>query len=207
MTEPAKIPLVRNEVTSYDFNITRPILVKNILDRVGDELHNSIKKIIINTGDEWKSQATIVQANITNLNMHERHAEFKKLCDIIIPYAEKMGSTPIKCRTSDCWGVMYTKGQFSVAHAHWPNVWSWCYYIDTPIGSSPLVFPDGKDGNHYVFPDSGDLVLFPAWVRHEVPPYTCDEKRILVAGNLERIPYRELPKPSVLALLAGGLEN
>ena len=28
MTEPAKIPLVRNEVTSYDFNITRPILVK-----------------------------------------------------------------------------------------------------------------------------------------------------------------------------------
>ena len=47
MTEPAKIPLVRNEVTSYDFNITRPILVKNILDRVGDELHNSIKKIII----------------------------------------------------------------------------------------------------------------------------------------------------------------
>ena len=69
MTEPAKIPLVRNEVTSYDFNISRPILVKNILDRVGDELHNSIKKIIINTGDEWKSQATIVQANITMLNL------------------------------------------------------------------------------------------------------------------------------------------
>ena len=37
----------KNEVTSYDFNITRPILVKNILDRVGDELHNSIKKIIL----------------------------------------------------------------------------------------------------------------------------------------------------------------
>jgi len=36
MTDPAKIPLVRNEVTSYDFNISRPILVKNILDKVGD---------------------------------------------------------------------------------------------------------------------------------------------------------------------------
>ena len=47
MTEPTRIPLVRNEVVSYDFNISRPILVKNILDKVSVELHNSLKQIIL----------------------------------------------------------------------------------------------------------------------------------------------------------------
>ncbi|SVC74352.1 uncharacterized protein METZ01_LOCUS327206, partial [marine metagenome] len=62
--------------------------------------------------------------------------------------------------------------------------------------SSPLVFPEGKEGNYYVFPQVGDLVIFPAWVKHEVPPSTVDEDRMLVGGNLERIPYKDLPLPS-----------
>jgi len=114
----------------------------------------------------------------------------------VISYAEKMGSTPIKCRTSDCWGVLYKKKDFAVAHAHWPNIWSWGYYIKVPIGSSPLVFPEGKEGNYYVFPQEGDLVIFPAWIKHEVPPAAVDEDRMLVGGNIERIPHKDLPLPS-----------
>ncbi len=128
--------------------------------------------------------------------MHQRHPSFNKLCDIVIPYAEKMGSTPIKCRTSDCWGVLYKKKDFAVAHAHWPNIWSWGYYVKVPGGSSPLVFPEGKEGNYYVFPEVGDLVIFPAWIKHEVPPSTIEEDRMLVGGNLERIPHKDLPLPS-----------
>ena len=107
-----------------------------------------------------------------------------------------MGSTPIKCRASDCWGVLYNKNDFAVAHAHWPNIWSWGYYVKVPQGSSPLVFPEGKEGNYYVFPQVGDLVIFPAWIKHEVPPSTIDEDRMLVGGNLERIPHKDLPLPS-----------
>ena len=191
-----KIPLTRDEIKNYDINVTRPIYVKNIFDDVGQELHSSLENIILKTGDEWKRRLTVVQANITNLNMHHRYKAFKVISDIVITYAEKMGSTPIKCRTSDCWGVLYKKKDFAVAHAHWPNIWSWGYYVKIPKGSSPLVFPEGKEGNYYVFPQVGDLVIFPAWIKHEVPPSAIDEDRILVGGNIERIPHKDLPLPS-----------
>ena len=191
-----KIPLTRDEIKNYDINVTRPIYVKNIFDDVGQELHSSLENIILKTGDEWKRRLTVVQANITNLNMHQRYKAFKEISDIVITYAEKMGSTPIKCRTSDCWGVLYKKKDFAVAHAHWPNIWSWGYYVKIPKGSSPLVFPEGKEGNYYVFPQVGDLVIFPAWIKHEVPPSAIDEDRILVGGNIERIPHKDLPLPS-----------
>ena len=128
--------------------------------------------------------------------MHQRYKAFKEISDIVITYAEKMGSTPIKCRTSDCWGVLYKKKDFAEAHAHWPNIWSWGYYVKVPTGSSPLVFPEGKAGNYYVYPQVGDLVIFPAWIKHEVPPSTVDEDRMLVGGNIERIPHKDLPLPS-----------
>ena len=191
-----KIPLTRDEIKNYDILVTRPIYVKNIFDDVGQELHSSLENIILKTGDECKRRLTVVQANITNLNMHQRYKAFKAISDIVITYAEKMGSTPIKCRTSDCWGVLYKKKDFAVAHAHWPNIWSWGYYVKIPKGSSPLVFPEGKDGNYYVFPQVGDLVIFPAWIKHEVPPSAIDEDRILVGGNIERIPHKDLPLPS-----------
>ena len=191
-----KIPLVRDEVKNYDILVTRPIFVKNIYNEVGSELHSALQSIILKTGDEWKRRLTVVQANITNLNMHGRYKEFKTISDIVLTYAEKMGSTPIKSRTSDCWGVLYKEKDFAVAHAHWPNIWSWGYYVKVPQGSSPLVFPEGKEGNYYVFPQAGDLVIFPAWIKHEVPPSNVDEDRMLVGGNIERIPHKDLPLPS-----------
>ena len=191
-----KIPLARDEIKNYDILVTRPIFIKNIFDDVGQNLHSNLENIIRKTGDEWKRRLTVVQADITNLNMHQRHSSFNQICDIVITYAEKMGSTPIKCRASDCWGVLYNKNDFAVAHAHWPNIWSWGYYVKVPGGSSPLVFPEGKAGNYYVIPKVGDLVIFPAWVKHEVPPSTVDEDRMLVGGNLERIPHKDLPLPS-----------
>ena len=191
-----KIPLARDEIKNYDINITRPIFIKNIFNEVGNNLHSTLENIIRETGDEWKRRLTVVQANITNLNMHHRHPSFNRICDIVISYAEKMGSTPIKCRASDCWGVLYNKNDFAVAHAHWPNIWSWGYYVKVPQSSSPLVFPECKEGNYYVFPQVGDLVIFPAWIKHEVPPSTIEEDRILVGGNLERISHKDLPLPS-----------
>ena len=191
-----KIPLVRDEVKNYDILVTRPIFIKNIFDEVGNNLHSTLENIIRETGDEWKRRLTVVQANITNLNMHHRHESFNQVCDIVISYAEKMGSTPIKCRASDCWGDLYKKNDFAVAHAHWPYIWSWGYYVKVPQGSSPLVFPEGKEGNYYVFPQAGDLVIFPAWIKHEVPPSAIDEDRMLVGGNIERIPHKDLPLPT-----------
>ena len=195
---PEKIPLVREEIKNYDINITRPIFIKNIFNEVGQELHSNLENLILKIGDEWSEKVPVVQANMTKLNMHQQYNAFETLCEIVISYADKMGSTPIKCRISDCWGILYKKKDFVVTHAHWPNIWSWGYYIKTPKGSSPLVFPEGLliddegtvetifAGSYYVFPEKGDLVIFPSWAKHEVPPSVCEEDRIMVAGNIDR---------------------
>ena len=94
-TMPDKIPLTRDEIKNYDVLVTRPIFVKNILDEVGMGLHSRLQRIILKTGDEWQRRLTVVQANITNLNMHDRYKEFKQVSNIVLRYAEQMGSTPI----------------------------------------------------------------------------------------------------------------
>ena len=53
------------------------------------------------------------------------------------------------------------------------------YYINTPKGSSPLVFSESRKK---IYPKSGQMIIFPSWIRHEVPPNKC-EGRSIIAGN------------------------
>ena len=38
--------------------------------------------------------------------------------------------------------------------------------------------------NHSVFPEEGDMYIFPAWLKHWVYPFTTDCTRISVSGNV-----------------------
>ena len=75
------------------------------------------------------------------------------------------------------WGMWYNKGEYQEIHDHIPAHWSFVYYVNTPKGSSPLVFDNKK-----IYPKSGDLVMFPGWLRHRIPPNKC-EGRTSVVGN------------------------
>jgi len=50
-------------------------------------------------------------------------------------------------------------------------------------GETPLVFPDASQDARYIFPKTGDMVLFPGLIRHGVPQHHSAEDRIVVAGN------------------------
>ena len=78
------------------------------------------------------------------------------------------------------WLAKYNKGEYARPHHHKPHTWSWVYFINTPKGSSPLVFStSGKK----VKAEAGKVVIFDATVRHEVPKNKCDN-RIVCAGNV-----------------------
>ena len=53
------------------------------------------------------------------------------------------------------------------------------YYVNTPKGSSPLIF---EAGNKKIDPKEGYLILFPAWLTHFVPPNKCEGRSVIV-GN------------------------
>ena len=83
------------------------------------------------------------------------------------------------------WFAIYDEGDYAKSHHHIPySLWSFVYYVNTPKGSSPLVFTtSGKK----IKAEEGKLVLFPAGVRHHVPKNRC-KNRLVLAGNL--IPFR-----------------
>lgn len=90
----------------------------------------------------------------------------------------------------EMWYADYDEGGFAREHSHGFNVLSFCYYVEVAEGASGLVFHEnGLDIGHpiertrSVVPvTSGDLVIFPGFLRHSVPPSPGQRK--VIAGNI-----------------------
>lgn len=105
------------------------------------------------------------------------------------------------------WANVSPPGALNMSHAHPGVLWAAVYYVaageegaggelylEDPRFPLPLMtFPGfrvlGMDGRpqpieHRIAPKTGDLILFPAWIRHGVRPYTGSGERISVAMNL-----------------------
>ena len=91
---------------------------------------------------------------------------------------KEKGSFNFNFRT---WVARLDKNQETVEHCHLPYCsFAFVYFVNTPKGSSPLVFPtSGKK----IKPEPGKLVLFPAPLRHKVPVNKCDN-RVTIASNI-----------------------
>jgi uncharacterized protein (TIGR02466 family) len=102
---------------------------------------------------------------------------------------------------SDCWINIMPRQVAHGLHLHPLSFISGTYYISTPPGSSSIKFedprlskfmaapprlPKHKDENKQFvsYPaESGKLVLFESWLRHEVAANQSDEERISVSFN------------------------
>ena len=91
----------------------------------------------------------------------------------------------IEIGIEEFWIANYGQGDFTVNHHHHPCLYSFVYFVQSPKGSSPLVF---TTSGRRIKPDEGKLVLFPASVLHHVPKNRCDD-RIVLAGNLRWLYY------------------
>mmetsp|Transcript_68408 Transcript_68408/g.157127 ORF Transcript_68408/g.157127 Transcript_68408/m.157127 type:complete len:309 (+) Transcript_68408:562-1488(+) len=92
-------------------------------------------------------------------------------------------------------------------HTHQESVVSGVLYVKTQPGFTPMTFADPRgappiedyeqyqhddDGfepkapfhrTHMVFPEPGELVLFPSWLVHKVPPHSSTEWRVAIPFN------------------------
>jgi uncharacterized protein (TIGR02466 family) len=109
------------------------------------------------------------------------------------------------------WANINRSGHGNEFHSHPGAYWSGVYYVDDggiaadaslggelefmdPRGALPAMnaphlgfaMPGGLSGGdrEKVWPRSGQLVLFPAWMMHQVRPYRGNAERISVAFNL-----------------------
>lgn len=106
----------------------------------------------------------------------------------------KLGGTKLKMST--CWINVMPPNTHHSLHIHPLSVISGTYYVQIPTGASAIRFEDPRldrfmnspprqSLQYSLTPNSGKVVLFESWLRHEVPTNTTKTPRISVSFNYE----------------------
>ena len=156
-------------------------------DRVNPILH----AWIMQSADTWDIGARKTAGwTVEECYSHSPPQELKFITDYIsnlLGNLKKDAYTPVSTvkdalaspQLRNLWGQYYNRGDFQDSHFHVPYHWSFCYWVNTPRGSSPMVFTEsGKK----VSAKAGVVSLFPAYLWHHIPPNKCDERSVIV-GN------------------------
>ena len=158
-----------------------------------ENLRETLEKNIRQAGDHLQKR-TSAKCLMTKWNMHEEYDSFATIGDYAINLAH---SCPVAQRTTpdgekenvplyvkESWGLIYIKGNATEVHNHWPSLWSYTYCVKAYKCCTPLTFPTATKKLEIV-PETGQLILFPAWIMHEVHEQTCEDERIMISGNLD----------------------
>ena len=165
-----------------------PVKVKQITGLDNDQLEIDIRE----DGD-YLGGRTAAKCLMTRWDMHNFYHSFVFVADKAMeianacPLATKTDTNgnPLKVSLylNDTWGLIYNKGQSAKMHNHWPSLWSYTYCVFACEKCSPLVFPNAQEPLS-VTPKTSQMIVFPAWLQHEVPTHTCEHDRIMISGNL-----------------------
>ncbi len=115
---------------------------------------------------------------------------------------------------TSCWANINPTGGKNSSHTHPNNYLSGVYYVAVPEGSGGInfkdprvqasaVMPPVKERNAYNSNDvtipvqAGRLVLFPAWLNHEVPMNQSDDERVSISFNIMFKRFTESMSPTL----------
>ena len=211
MLEEKKNRQLRTNPFSISFDLKFPVVQK---DCSNEDLQKRLAQTCRDIGDVQKS-TTNVQGSMTDWYMHESNSDFMEVCRLAIDVAyENSPRQGVPLMPYDCWGAIYSKGDYTKTHEHWPMIWSWVYNVECCERCSPLVFDDSSFNNsrnnsltprtvgqpyqivsekrHSIQPKSGNMILFPGWIRHSDPKQECDHDRIILAGNFGMNPWQSI---------------
>ena len=165
-----------------------PVKVKQITGLDNDQLEKDIRE----AGD-YLGGRTPAKCLMTRWDMHTVYQSFVLVSEKAMEIAE---ACPLSTKTdtdgnplkiplylNDTWGLVYTTGQSAKVHNHWPSLWSYTYCVSACEECSPLVFPNAQEPLS-VAPKTSQMIVFPSWIKHEVPIHKCEHDRIMLSGNL-----------------------
>ena len=149
-----------------------------------DTLNWSLEKVIKEYRNEKVNQKQKEQ-NLDNYHMtdYKSHLHIKEFDIISRLVLDNFCPKEHNFRTEDCWGALYRKGHYIKTHHHWPSALSWTYYLKTSPNTEPFVFV-GQEKEYPIYPEEGDLIIFPSVMNHRVSVSQTDDERIVIVGNI-----------------------
>lgn len=145
-----------------------------------------------------------------------RHPGFAELVDLVgrtaVGALKFLAVRHPRASISGMWANINPRGGQSSAHTHPNNFLSAVYYAQVPPGEGEIHFVDPRPQAEVMMPPTaqdnrfngnrrvlevraGRLVMFPAWLRHSVPPNKGDQERVSIAANLMLDDYVETAAP------------
>ena len=173
-----------------------PVKVKQV-----SGLDNAQLKRDIEEAGDYLQGRTPAKCLMTRWDMHvvydsfvqvsEKAREIADACPLATKTDTNGNPLKVPLYLNDTWGLIYTKGQSAKEHNHWPSLWSYTYCVSACENCSPLGFPCATTFNPEptnepleVTPKTSQMIVFPAWLQHEVPAHNCEHNRIMISGNL-----------------------
>ncbi len=183
-----------------------PIYKTNIFDSdidfgvIRSTLEQQYKEIKFHVGLEKNGG---ISTYGTNRNLHEV-PEFKALCDLILYHAnlywKVLDINDGLCPAIDeCWSNKHVNGSFTDWHSHSMHPIVVSFYLSAPERSGGIVFtnpmeysithipynrPVEEKINTTIHIKSGDVLMFPGWLRHKTEVSHTDDERIVITFNL-----------------------
>ena len=192
-----------------------PCIVKTQVDQETIDL-------LLSEGEASKEDASPELAGVLKNQFHYRDKDkFNKFMEgtfnlynaAMNQWKEKTEKTPSTFFLEKLWINYQGPNEFNPPHSH-GGALSFVIFAKIPIelraenqnykglsagpGGITFLYGDTDDRcitNHSVFPEEGDMYIFPAWVKHWVYPFKSDCTRISISGNvIDRIELSKLKK-------------
>jgi len=192
-----------------------PCIVKTQVDQATLDL-------LLSEGEESKEDASPELAGVLKNQFHYRDKnKFQNFMEdtfnlynaAMKQWKETTSKTPSTFFLEKLWINYQGPNEFNPPHSH-GGALSFVIFAKIPMelrvenqdykglsagpGGITFLYGDTEDRcitNHSVFPEVGDMYIFPAWVKHWVYPFKSDCTRISISGNvIDRIELSKLKK-------------
>lgn len=183
-----------------------PIYKTNLFDSdinfeaIRNCVEEEFKSVNVNVGLEKNGG---VSTYGTNRKLY-LHPEFQKLNQLILYHVQLYWKVldindGLHPEIDECWSNKHVKGSFTELHSHSMHPIVVSFYLAAPHDSGNIVFvnpmeyaithipynyPVEDKINTSIHISSGDIVLFPGWLRHKTEESNSNEERIVITFNI-----------------------
>lgn len=183
-----------------------PIYQHNLFDSdinfesIKDCINNEFKNINVNISLEKNGGVSTYASN----RMLHMNSAFEKLNELILYHVNLYWkildiNDGLKPAIDECWSNKHVKGSYTDLHSHSMHPIVVSFYLTAPKDSGNIVFvnpmeyaithipynyPVEDKINTSVYIKSGDVVMFPGWLRHKTEVSNSDEDRIVITYNI-----------------------
>ena len=143
-----------------------------------------------------------------NFNLSEENSIQKKFAikiqEYILNCFQNMGwkTKDKNIRIKEMWAIINKQEDFNITHTHPNNILSSAYYVKAPKNCGDFIAENSNLAKRHLYPEienknefnadiarikvsEGDLLLFPAYLPHQVSKNESGEDRIVISFNVD----------------------